>query len=145
MVFRLLCLVCLLCRQTTLAFAPPRPSITTTRRTNTTPPPTTLHKSLFDEDFDDESDAVRPRKFTGQDYFSPPGTSTGGGNDADATTSGRPMTPREQMQRREYNLVSMATSPAAFLFQAGSVLVLLGFILYVGATGYVDICLATSC
>ena len=138
MLFRLLCLIYLLCHETTLAFAPRRPSVTTilsTRHFRTT----TLHKSLFDEDYDESDDSVmasRPRKFTGQDYFTPPATSSGTGNDA----SNRPMTPREQMQQREYNLVSMATSPAAFLFQAGSVLVLLGFILYVGATGYVDLC-----
>lgn len=136
MLFRLFCLICLLCHETTLAFAPRRPSVTTivpTRTTTTTP-----RKSLFDEDYDESDDSVtasRPRKFTGQDYFTPPATSSGTGNDA----SNRPMTPREQMQQREYNLVSMATSPAAFLLQAGSVLVLLGFILYVGATGYVDL------
>lgn len=39
------------------------------------------------------------------------------------------------MRQREYNLVSMATSPSAFLFQAASVLVLMGLIIYVGATG----------
>ena len=39
------------------------------------------------------------------------------------------------MRQREYNLVSMATSPSAFLVQAASVLVLLGLIIYVGATG----------
>ncbi len=39
------------------------------------------------------------------------------------------------MMQREFNLVSLATSPAAFLVQAASILVVLVFVLYIGATG----------
>lgn len=39
------------------------------------------------------------------------------------------------MIQREYDLVSLATSPAAFLVQAASILFVLAFVLYVGATG----------
>ena len=89
---------------------------------------TTFKKSLFDED--EPPDEPVSRKFTGQDYFSSGPGRAGGGE------GGRgPMSPREQMQQREYNLVSMATSPSAFLIQAASILVLLVFIIYVGATG----------
>ena len=39
------------------------------------------------------------------------------------------------MMQREFDLVSLATSPAAFLVQAGAILVVLAFVLYIGATG----------
>ena len=100
-------------------------------------PRTVLNKSLFDEDENDSS-TYQPRKFTGQDYFS--ASSSGSGTNSPGTTSSsnnERVSPREQMRQREYNLVSIATSPSAFLFQAASVLVLLVLIIYVGATGYV--------
>ena len=91
---------------------------------------TNLKKSLFDEG-EPSSDPVS-RKFTGQDYFSS-GPARAGGEGS--SSAGGPMSPRDQMREREYNLVSIATSPSAFLIQAASILVLLVFIVYVGATG----------
>ena len=93
--------------------------------------------SLFDtpttevEDDDDSKDEIpkdpSSRKFTGQSsFFAGP---------RNGTQRGPPVTPREQMRQREFNLVSGATSPAAFLFQASLILALLGLVIYVGATG----------
>eukprot|EP00977_Amphora_coffeiformis_P027572 scaffold34621_cov166-Amphora_coffeaeformis.AAC.15 len=89
---------------------------------------TNLKKSLFDED--EPSNEPVSRKFTGQDYFSSGPARAGG----EGGTSG-PMSPRDQMRQREYNLVSLATSPSAFLVQAASIVFLLVLVIYVGATG----------
>ena len=89
---------------------------------------TFLKKSLFDDD--QPANEPFSRKFTGQDYFSSGPTRAGG----EGSSSG-PMSPRDQLQQREYNLVSLATSPSAFLIQAASVLVLLVLVIYVGVTG----------
>lgn len=64
------------------------------------------------------------RKFTG---YSVSSTSNSNNNPSP--------TVRQQMMQREFNLVSLATSPAAFLVQAASILVVLVFVLYIGATG----------
>lgn len=82
-----------------------------------------IMSSLFDPNDNDDEDNNEPasRKFTG--YSSAPGKS-----------SSNP-SPRERMIQREFNLVSLATSPAAFLVQAVSILVVLAFVLYIGATG----------
>jgi hypothetical protein len=77
--------------------------------------------SLFDPDDNDEgSNTPVTRKFTG-------------GYTIGSTSSNS--SPRERMMQREFNLVSLATSPAAFLVQAASILVVLVFVLYIGATG----------
>jgi hypothetical protein len=80
---------------------------------------TTSLSSLFDSD-DNEIGGNAPvtRKFTG-------GYTVGNSSSS----------PRESMMQREFNLVSLATSPAAFLVQAASILVVLVFVLYIGATG----------
>ena len=100
--------------------------------------PTLLHKSLFDEaENDDDTPSGEPssRKFTGQGYFKD-GPSVGGRR---AEGSRPPVSPREQMRQREFNLVSVATSPAAYIVQAASILILLVFVVYVGATGQLGI------
>lgn len=94
---------------------------------------TVLRKSLFDEEepLDDKQPASR--KFTGQDF------SSSGPTRAASEGGKAPTSPRDQMRQREDNLVSMATSPSAFLIQAASVLVLLVLIIYVGATGQIGL------
>lgn len=87
---------------------------------------------LFDPDnnHDNDDDTIKgnnkpaSRKFTG--YTS--------------SSSNTPSSsPRERMMQREFDLVSLATSPTAFLVQAVSILVVLAFVLYVGATGQLGI------
>lgn len=116
-----------------------------------------LRKSLFDDDDDQNNDErstssssssssntnePTSRKFTGQDYFTAGARGGGASNNlrneggGDGSGGGAPiMSPRDQMRQREDNLVNRATSPSAFLFQAASIVVLLGLVIYVGATG----------
>lgn len=87
--------------------------------------------SLFEKndllDNEERKSTTSKRKFTGrpmdgQDYF--------GGSYAETKNN-----VREEMMRREYNLVSGATGATAFTFQAGLALFMLAFFIYVGLTG----------
>lgn len=84
--------------------------------------------SLFDTDDYYDTDETIPktpkRKFTGSDYFG------GAANDDSSRNQ-----VRENMMRREYELVSGATGRTALTFQVGLALSMLVFFLYVGLTG----------
>jgi len=71
----------------------------------------------------EETFSVTPRKFTGQSPSLFENSST----------------PRDRIREQEFNLVSAATSPQAFLFQAAVTVALLGFVLYVGSTGQLGV------
>jgi hypothetical protein len=88
--------------------------------------------SLFEtnDDYDgEENKSPTPKvKFTGRpmdgnDYF-------GGSYNVDTNNN-----VREEMMRKEYQLVSGSTSKQAFIFQVGLVLSMLTFFIYIGLTG----------
>jgi hypothetical protein len=96
-----------------------------------------LSKSLFDEEDSDTNEPTPTtpappsnKKFTGQSYFKDTN-----GPPSNKTTAAGTGTPRDRMMQREYNLVSLATSPTAFVVQGASLVLLLTFMIYVGATG----------
>lgn len=88
--------------------------------------------SLFDTNDNYDSEENKPErklKFTGRDYSGADyfGASANNNNDNNRV--------RETMMRREYELVSGATSRSAFIFQVGLALSMLTFFLYIGFSG----------